>query len=400
MVDWDRVDELRSKGWDWEKIANDPKVGFHPDASVHEPGRALRSLYHRQRLRQERRKEAPTSSVPSKDEKEKEERRWKLARVGYLLVPIFAIWFAFAYFVPSPVGIVLPAIPYLALGLVVAAFLLLYGLLRSTGDRWSKVYRNTLVMGVVIGLLISGIIATVGVLFFGCPVLQPSTSGSPQTAPGWSAFHGDPTWTKDGRPVFYFYGATWCPYCSASSWPIWKALSGFGTWSGVAYMYSAEDNIPEADLSGAQLTSSYVVFVPSIDTSGSTGTFPTTSNCVEQAYVSAYSGSAIPFLVINGQYIHGSGNGNPDNARGTLVQPTDVSSYTFQQMEQSIGTASGVPWSVVQAQTWWMMAILAKCAGASPSNLAQQPYYAGWSNSGIWGTGTQSSVSTDLAQLS
>jgi hypothetical protein len=41
MVDWDRVEQLRSKGWDWERIAADPKVGFHPEASVHdEIGRA------------------------------------------------------------------------------------------------------------------------------------------------------------------------------------------------------------------------------------------------------------------------------------------------------------------------------------------------------------------------
>jgi hypothetical protein len=51
MVDWDRVEQLRSKGWDWDQIAEDEKVGFHPDASVHDPGRALRGLYHRQRSR-------------------------------------------------------------------------------------------------------------------------------------------------------------------------------------------------------------------------------------------------------------------------------------------------------------------------------------------------------------
>jgi len=401
MVDWDRVEELRSKGWDWDEIADDPKVGFHPDASVHEPGRALRSLYHRQRSRQERRKEVPETTAPSKEEKEKAERRWHLSRVGYLLVPIFAIWFAFAYVIPSPIGIVLPAIPYLALGLVVAAFLLLYGLLRSTGARWSKVYRNTLILGVVVGLLISAIIATVGILFFGCPVLQSPAAGSPQTAPGWSAFHGNPTWQENGLPVLYFYGATWCPFCSASSWAIWKALSGFGTWSGVSFMYSAEDSIPEADLSSASLTSNYATFVVSEDTSGNPGTFPSTSNCVQQAYVSSYSGSAIPFVVINGQYVHGSGNGNPSDARGTLIQPGSVNSYSFSQMEQSVSSGTGVPWSIVQGQTWWMMAFLAKSAGASPSNLAQQPYYSSWSSSsGVWGNNTQSSVESDLSQLS
>ena len=44
MVDWDRVEELRGKGWGWDRIADDEDVGFHPEASVTEPGRALRAL--------------------------------------------------------------------------------------------------------------------------------------------------------------------------------------------------------------------------------------------------------------------------------------------------------------------------------------------------------------------
>jgi len=47
MVDRDRVEELRSKGWDWEKVAVDPKVGFHAAASAGDPGPTLRPLYHR-----------------------------------------------------------------------------------------------------------------------------------------------------------------------------------------------------------------------------------------------------------------------------------------------------------------------------------------------------------------
>jgi hypothetical protein len=393
MVDWDRVEELRSKGWDWDKVADDPKVGFHPDSSVQEPGRALRGLYHRQRSRQRRQGEsAPVAPAAAKKEREKSERKWTLPRIGYLLLPIFAIWFTIAFLVPSPVGLVLPAIPYLALGVAVAAFLLLFGLFRSSGARWSKVYRGTLVTGVVLGLVISGVIALGGVLFFGCPYLPPASSGTTQPGgQGWISVGASP-WHENGLPVVFYYGATWCPYCSASSWAIWKALSGFGTVTGVSYMYSAEDNIPEVDLSSAQVTSSTptISFVPIVDTSGVTSTFPGTTNCVQQAYVSAYSGSSIPFLVINGIYVHGG---------SSLISPSDVSSYTTVTLQQDIGSATGTPWSVVQVQTWWMMAFMAKSAGATPANLAQQPYYSGWSNTGVWGSNTQSSVASDLAQI-
>jgi len=384
MVDWDRVEELRSKGWDWDKIAEDPKVGFHPDSSVQETGRALRGLYHRQRSRERRQGPAPEVAAPTKEEREKAERKWTLPRIGYLLVPIFGIWFVIAYIVPSPVGLVLPAIPYLALVLVLVAFLLLFGLFRSTGARWSKVYRTTLVTGIVLGLVVSAVIALGGILFFGCPVLPSASSATTQPGQGWTSVSVS-AWHENGLPVVYYFGATWCPYCSASSWVIWKALSGFGTVSNTWQQYSTEDSIPEIALANAQYSSSYITFIVNEDTSNVTGTFPSTSNCVEQAYVSAYSASAIPFVAVNGQYIHGGSS--------LISPPNQFGSETPNQVKADVQSESGTGWSVVQGQTWWMMAFMAKSCGATPGNLAQQPYTSGWT------TNTLSSVKGDLGQI-
>jgi thiol-disulfide isomerase/thioredoxin len=395
MVDWDRVEELRSKGWDWDKIANDPKVAFHPDSSMGEPGRALRGLYHRQRSRQRRQGEAPKAVAPSKEDREKVERKWTLPRIGYLLVPVFGIWFALAYFIPSPVGLVLPAIPYLALGLVIVAFLLLFGLFRATGTRWSKVYRSTLVTGIILGLVISGVIALGGILFFGCPVLP--SSGTSEPGQGWISVSASP-WQDGGRPVVYFYGATWCPYCSASSWAIWKALTEFGTVSGAytGYSYGPPEGlqyVPEMVLANANLVSSVVAFQVSEYVAGSDGTFPTTSNCYQQAYVTAYSGSSIPFVVVNGQYVHGG---------SSLIDPSNLQTWAgganggasaVQNAVASENTAAGSPWLQIQGQSWWLMAFIAKSTGATPANLALQPYYSGWSSA------TRSSVASDLAQI-
>lgn len=394
MVDWDRVEELRSKGWDWDRIADDPKVGFHPDSSVEQPGRALRGLYHRQRSRQRRQgettpKKAPTG--PTKQEREAAERKWTLPRVGYLLVPILAIWFIIAYLVPSPVGLILPAIPYLALGLVVAAFILLFGLFRTNQPRWSKVYRTTLVTGVVIGLVVSGVIALGGVLFFGCPVLP---SGGTSEPDGWLTVSASP-WQEGGTPVVYFFGATWCPYCSASSWAVWKALTEFGSVSGAVTSYSSASDVfastPEMVLAGVSVSSANMAFQVTEDTSGVDGTFPSTSNCIQQAYYSAYSGSSIPFLVINGQFVHGG---------STIINPSDLSTWAggnnggASTVQSSVSGENGAPWTAVQTQAWWIMAYIAKGDGATPSNLASQSYYSSWSAS------TRSSVASDLAQIS
>jgi hypothetical protein len=313
------------------------------------------------------------------------------------MVPALGIWCALAYVAPSPVGLVLPAIPYLALGLAVMAFLLCFGLFRSNAARWTKVFRSTVVSGIIFGLVISGIIAIGGILIFGCPFLPPASAGTSQTAPGWISIGVSP-WHQDNSPVLYFYGATWCPYCSASSWPIWKALSGFGTVTGTSLGYSAEDNIPEIVLANAAVTpfsassSSYVTLTVSEDISGNTGTFPTTSSCYELAYVTAYSGSSIPFVVINGQYVHGG---------SSLISPSVINSQagTPNQIFSQVANGNGNAWNNTQSQTWWMMAFIAKSNGATFSNLAQQPYYKKWTQSNGWGSDTQSSVSADLAQI-
>lgn len=383
MVDWARVETLRSKGWDWDRIADDPKVGFHPDASVHEPGRALRGLYHRQLSHQRRRGESPSTGASSPTERAKVDGKWSLPRIGFLLLPILAVWFTFAFLVPSPVGLVLPAIPYLALGLVVAAFVLLFGLFRTSGARWSKVYRTTLVTGVVLGLVVSGVIALGGILFFGCPVLPSAASGTTQPAPDWISVDVAP-WQDSGRPVVFFFAATWCPFCSASSWAIWKALSGFGTVTGTSTMYSAEGSVPEVVLASAHVSSTSVALVVVEDTSGDTHNFPSTTNCYEQAYVSAYSGGAIPFLVVNGQYVH---------AGSSLVPADQVTSFSTAQLEQEVSIENGSAWTIIQGPTWWMMAFIAKSTGATPGNLAQQPYFSGWS------AATKSSVASDLARI-
>ncbi|HXQ48873.1 MAG TPA: hypothetical protein VN842_03745, partial [Thermoplasmata archaeon] len=165
MVDWDRVEQLRSKGWEWDEIADDPKVGFTADSGAGDPGRALRVLYHRRRS-----KSPPRDSSPKKGRKDVDafESKWTLLRVGYLLVPVLAVWFAVAFLAPSPVGLILPAIPYLALGLAVVAFVLIYALLRAE-RRWTKVYRNTVIGGVVLGLVFTGVVGLSGSLLFGCP---------------------------------------------------------------------------------------------------------------------------------------------------------------------------------------------------------------------------------------
>lgn len=387
MVDWDRVEELRSKGWDWTRIAQDPKVDFHAASTAGEPGRQLRALYHRSRARERARGSSTPAAGGSAGSKRTEETRWNLLRIFYLLVPVLGVWFVFAYFVPSPIGLLLPAIPWLGLVLAVAAIVLVWTLWRATrGPRWTKTYRNTVVGGVIVGIVVAGGIGLTYSIALGCPLLPPSSSLSPLGNSGWSKVPTG-TWQESGQPVVYFYGATWCPYCSASSWALWKALTEFGSVSGTYtyYSYGAPEPYqytPEMVLSGASMGAKNgngpaITFQVSEYNGGSDGTTPSTSSCFQQAYVSAYA-SGIPFFVVNGQYMHD----------GTLYNPSNLSAWSnganggAASVQTSVSTESAVqggnPWQVVQNQAWWIMAfIVLSLGGASQISTLHSQF--GWS---------------------
>ncbi len=391
MVDWDRVEELRSRGLGWDEIAGDPKVGFHADASAGDPGRALRALYHRSGSRGRRRPSAPAAA---RRFGAGGDGRWSLIRIGYLVVPVVAVWFLLAYVAPSPVGILVPAIPWLGLALAVVAFLLLFALWRSThGRRWSPILRGTVIGGIVLGLVVGGAIGLAGALIFGCPYLPPASALTSEPS-GWAAGHMS-AWQENGKPILYFYGATWCPYCSASSWAIWKALTAFGTVSGAVFGdYSSSTDVdpstPEVVLAGITINSATIAFQVSEDTSGVEGTSPATSSCYQLAYVAAYSGGSIPFGVVNGQYVHdGSTFVDPAN----LVSWEKTGDASVKSSVQNENNTTGSAWTYVRDAAWWIMAYLVKATGLSVTTLAAYPGVPKWS------TETVQNVTADLASI-
>jgi len=384
MVDWDRVDELRSKGEGWGEIAADPKVGFHPEASVGDPGRALRALYHREKSRRARQGPAPVvKRRPAKEQ----ETRWTLVRVGYLAVAVVGIWFLLAYLAPSPVGLLVPAIPYLGLVLAGVGFLLGYSLWRTRERRWSAVFRTTVVGGVILGLVFAGMIGLVGALAYGCPFLPPaSTVPAVANASGWHGGSGLPAWQDGGKPVVYYYGAIWCPFCSASSWALWKALTEYGTVTGATTAYSSATDVypqtPEMNLANARLSSSSAAFQVSEYDGSASGVAPATSSCYQLAYVTSYSGGSIPFFAVGGKYVHGG---------TSLVSPALLKTYEGTgagAVKNSVANETGAPWHDVADATFWIMALIAKCSGLTASTLP-----------GTWNTATKNAVAGDLALL-
>ena len=69
---------------------------------------------------------------------------------------------------------------------------------------------------------------------------------------------------KDGKPRLIYVGAEYCPYCASERWSLVTALSRFGTWSGLEYMVSTDNDqpasIPTLSLKDAKFTSDYLNF--------------------------------------------------------------------------------------------------------------------------------------------
>ncbi|HJZ37998.1 MAG TPA: DUF929 family protein [Solirubrobacterales bacterium] len=66
-----------------------------------------------------------------------------------------------------------------------------------------------------------------------------------------------------GKPLVFFMGAEWCPFCASERWGLVKATSRFGKWSGLKELRSREgqDYFPALatyDLSKATYTSRYL----------------------------------------------------------------------------------------------------------------------------------------------
>jgi Domain of unknown function (DUF929) len=369
MVDWDQVERLRSKGWDWGRIAEDERVEFTAEATGGDSGRQLRTLYYQRRSKVQRRT-AEGKSGKSSESGPDTTKPPALLRFGYLAVPLFAIWAVLALVFPSPVGVYIPGLDLVVVTIIVV-LVLLFALFRAA-VKWEEALRRPVVIGVVLGLVAAGTVTLIA-LSQGCPTLTTnSASGEPN---GWDRY-SNPVWSENGAPVFFFYGSIACPYCSASSWAMAGALEAFGTLSGTEYGHSNPGDVypstPEVQLDSASEVSQYIALKSYEGNDPTEITTPSLGSCQEQAYVTTYdSGGTIPFVVIGGTYVH---------ATTSLVNPADLVNgssgqpYTPQEVQSQIDAQSGPAWNAIAPALWTIEAILIKCnGGQGPSGVLSDP---------------------------
>ena len=71
--------------------------------------------------------------------------------------------------------------------------------------------------------------------------------------------------TANGKPELLYIGAEYCPYCAGERWPMYVALSKFGTFNpepGKIHSATQDGNIPTLTYYGTQYSSPYLTFTP------------------------------------------------------------------------------------------------------------------------------------------
>jgi thiol-disulfide isomerase/thioredoxin len=136
--------------------------------------------------------------------------------------------------------------------------------------------------------------------------------------------NGSPLTGAGGKPVVFYYGAEYCPYCAAMRWPMIIALSRFGTFSGLSATTSSSTDVYPNTVTftfhGATYTSDYIEFqsVESTDRNQNPLESPSTP---QQALISKYDTSqTIPFVDIGNRFVIPHASYQPDALQGMSWQ--------------------------------------------------------------------------------
>ena len=138
-----------------------------------------------------------------------------------------------------------------------------------------------------------------------------------------------PAWRVGGKPIIFYLGAEYCPFCAATRWSFIVATSRFGKWSGLEYMNSTANDVypltPTFTFLHATYASKYVT-VQTVEQQGRTMGQPLQSmdaaqNAAANTYdnvpfVPSSTAGSIPFIDMANRYIWSGSVYNPQVLQG------------------------------------------------------------------------------------
>jgi hypothetical protein len=135
---------------------------------------------------------------------------------------------------------------------------------------------------------------------------------------------GNPLTGANSRPVVFYFGAEYCPYCAAERWAAIIALSRFGKFSGLQTTTSSSTdvyaNTPTFTFRSSTFSSQLIEF-QSVETTDRDQHALQSPTSAQQALISSYdSGGSIPFMDFGNRYSFSGATYVPDVLGGMSWQ--------------------------------------------------------------------------------
>lgn len=173
------------------------------------------------------------------------------------------------------------------------------------------------------------------------------------------------------KPYFLYVGAQFCPFCAAERWSLVKALSNFGTWSGLGPDMSADEEagfsrIPTYSFVNASYESRYIAFAhkETADRNGRPIPGQELTDFEKQWFNRYDPRGGVPFLFFNGQYVQLSSG----------FSPSLLSGKTYEQVKADMERNAGTPYvAAINKEADIITAYLCKATGNQPAEVCTKP---------------------------
>jgi thiol-disulfide isomerase/thioredoxin len=170
-----------------------------------------------------------------------------------------------------------------------------------------------------------------------------------------------------GKPLVFFMGAEWCPFCASERWGLVEATSRFGKWSGLRELRSREgqDYFPALatyDLSQATYTSDYIS-IRHIEVATVEGDPLQKLGSFEEGLVNGYDKlGGVPFLFASGPV-----------GRYTVELPYSpglLDGQSFASLRKEVAAAAPTPAvEAIDGQADAITALICKLDGRQPASV-------------------------------
>ncbi|HEV8194723.1 MAG TPA: DUF929 family protein [Ktedonobacterales bacterium] len=174
---------------------------------------------------------------------------------------------------------------------------------------------------------------------------------------------------SNGKPIFLFIGADYCPYCAAERWSIIAALSRFGTFKDLHLMKSAvsDGNIATFTFHGSSYTSQYLTF-QAVETEDRDRNTLETPTAEQQAIFAQYdappytnTAAGIPFFSIANQYIQTNAG----------YQTTLTSDLSWQQIGDKLSDPNDPVTQAIIGEANHLTAAICQTTGQQPASVCK-----------------------------